>query len=116
MSAELVGEGVRHAVHYGAHLGVPFAWGWLFWRGDLRWRAALVMLATLLIDLDHLLADPIFDPTRCSVGFHPLHGAWAAGAYVALLAVPRWWTRATGLGCLSHLATDALDGLLGGLC
>ena len=28
-----------------------------------------------LIDLDHLLADPVYAPDRCSIGFHPLHTA-----------------------------------------
>lgn len=38
-----------------------------------RWRTVyLVMMATLLIDLDHLLADPIYDPNRCSIGFSTL--------------------------------------------
>ena len=31
------------------------------------------MMATMLVDLDHLFADPIYDPDRCSIGFHPLH-------------------------------------------
>jgi hypothetical protein len=66
-------------------------------------------LATMLIDIDHLLADPIFDPNRCSIGFHPLHTWWAALAYLALLMTPRWWARAIGLGCLWHLAVDGVD-------
>ena len=28
------------------------------------------MLTTMLIDLDHLLANPVFDPDRCSINFH----------------------------------------------
>ena len=47
------------------------------------------MLATWLVDLDHLLAEPVFDPERCSVGFHPLHSGGVIAAFVALLAVPR---------------------------
>jgi hypothetical protein len=31
------------------------------------------MLATMLVDVDHLLATPIFQEGRSSIGFHPLH-------------------------------------------
>lgn len=65
------------------------------------------MLATMLVDLDHLLARPIYDPERCSIGFHPLHTAPAIVGY-ALLAFPRT-TRLVGLGLIIHMALDALD-------
>ncbi len=95
-------------LHYAGHLLAPFAIAWLLWRE--RWKqAGLLVLAANLIDLDHLLADPVFDPDRCSIGFHPLHGWEAALVYCALLAVPRWWVRALALGCLWHLGVDAMD-------
>lgn len=95
-------------IHYGGHFLVPFALGWLIWRD--KWKlAGLVILSTMLIDFDHLLTDPIFDPDRCSIGFHPLHTGWAAIGYVALLLVRKWWVRAIGLGCLLHLAVDGAD-------
>lgn len=65
------------------------------------------MLATMLIDLDHLLAVPIFDPDRCSINFHPLHTYWALGAYVILLFFRK--TRIVGVGLVFHLITDFLD-------
>jgi hypothetical protein len=104
---------LRHLLHYACHLAVPVLLARLFWREHWR-KAALIMIATMAIDLDHLLADPIFDPNRCGIGFHPLHTAWAAAAYAALLAVPSWKARAVGLGCLWHLASDALDCFLMG--
>lgn len=67
------------------------------------------MVAANLIDLDHLLATPIFDPGRCSVGFHLLHGWEAALVYAAMFFIPHWWARAFGLGALWHLAVDAGD-------
>lgn len=73
------------------------------------------MIAGNLIDLDHLLATPIFDPERCSIGFHPLHTAYAAAAYGLMLLVPRWWARAFGLGALWHLAIDYGDCMMQGL-
>ncbi len=98
----------RHFVHYGNHLLVPFAIGLCF--GKERWRrAGLIMVCTMVIDLDHLLADPIFDPNRCSIGFHPLHTVWAGVVYASFLAVPSWKWRAVGAGCLWHLGTDAID-------
>lgn len=92
-------------LHYSGHFIAPFAIGWIFWRN--RWRlAGMVMLAANLIDLDHLLAVPIFDPARCSIGCHALHTLPAAAVYAAMLLVPRWWARALGLGALWHLAVD----------
>ena len=64
----------------------------------------------MLIDLDHLLATPIYDASRCSIGFHPLHSHVAIGIYLALLIFPR--TRVIGIGLVLHMATDALDCLL----
>ena len=78
------------------------------WRGEWK-RTGAVMVAANLIDLDHLLASPIFDPERCSIGFHLLHGWEAALAYTAMLFVPRWWARALGAGALWHLVVDYGD-------
>lgn len=95
-------------LHIGGHAIAPFILGWLFWR-EQWWRAGLIMAATILIDVDHLLADPMYDPNRCSIGFHPLHTIWAGLAYVAMLTVPNWKVRAAAVGCLLHLATDGTD-------
>lgn len=103
----------RHVVHYTNHLLVPFVLGRLLW-GERWLTAGLIMACTMLIDLDHLLADPIFDPERCSIGFHPLHTLWAAAVYALLLLLRSWKWRAVGLGCLWHLCTDALDCWLNG--
>lgn len=98
----------QFVLHYGGHIAVPFLLGLLFWRD--RWKlAGLVMFSAGLIDLDHLLADPIFDADRCSIGFHPLHTVWAAVTYGVLLMVPKWWVRALATGSLLHLAVDGVD-------
>ena len=105
---------LRHAIHYGFHFAVPFGLGRMLW--PKHWRAAsLLMVSTIAIDVDHLLATPIFDPGRCSIGFHPLHTLWAGGFYVVLCLIPSWKVRAIGVGCLWHLLTDVLDCILGGL-
>lgn len=107
-------ELLQPLLHYGGHFIVPFLIAALIWRGEWK-RSGAVMVAANLIDLDHLLADPIFDPNRCSIGFHLLHG-WEAGfAYLALLLVPRWWVRAFALGALWHLAVDYGDCTMQGL-
>jgi hypothetical protein len=74
-----------------------------------EWKKAyLIMLATMLVDLDHLLADPIFQPDRCSIGFHPLHSYYAIGVYVLLLFFKKPYN-IIGLGLVMHMATDFLD-------
>ncbi len=73
-----------------------------------RWLVAWgILMAGMLIDLDHLLADPIYDPQRCGVGFHPLHSGLPIGLYVLAVAHPR--TRLLGLGLLIHIALDSID-------
>lgn len=65
------------------------------------------MIATLLVDVDHLLANPIYDPSRCSIGFHPLHQLWFIVAYMALCFVPK--VRLIGIGLIVHMALDTID-------
>lgn len=93
-------------LHLVLHAAVPGAVALLFFRP--RWkRAWLVMLSTMLVDLDHLLADPIYDPARCGIGFHPLHSYPVIAAY-GLLLIPHA-TRLPALGLAIHMALDALD-------
>jgi len=70
-------------------------------------RAFLVLMASMLIDIDHLLATPVFDPSRCSIGFHPLH-TWPAIVVYAVMLVPRR-TRLLGAGLVLHIMLDASD-------
>ena len=93
-------------LHNLAHVLVPGVIAWLFFRS--RWRNVwLVMLASMLVDLDHLLADPVFDPDRCGLGFHPLHSWPAIALYVIELALP--WLRVVALGLVIHMALDGTD-------
>lgn len=104
----------RHITHYTFHLAAPFVFGKMFYRENW-WKAGLIIAGTMAIDLDHLIAEPMFDPGRCSMGFHPLHTRWAGIVYGVLLAVPSWKWRAVSVGCLWHLCTDAIDCYVGGL-
>jgi hypothetical protein len=94
------------ALHLVLHVLAPLAIAVLFFRS--RWLLAFaVMLATMLVDLDHLLAVPVYAPDRCSIGFHPLHTAPAIVAYVVML-----WPRSTRLvaiGLLTHMLLDGID-------
>lgn len=99
---------MKDLIHYGCHFGVPIAIALVFY--PQQWRKALAILwATMLIDLDHLLADPIFDPNRCSVGFHPLHQNYMLAVYLVLALGLKGVWRNVGIGLLWHIATDSID-------
>jgi hypothetical protein len=70
-------------------------------------QAFLIMVATMLIDVDHLLADPVYDPGRCSIGFHPLHAYPLIAFYVLLAVVPK--SRIVGIGLVVHMLLDGVD-------
>ncbi len=93
-------------VHYFLHLIFPGIIAWFFFRSQWR-RAYLILLATMLVDLDHFLATPVFDPCRCSIGFHPLHSYWACAVYMIGLFFRK--THLPALGLVLHMITDAID-------
>ncbi|MET1253637.1 DUF6122 family protein [Aliikangiella maris] len=70
-------------------------------------RVYLIFCLTMLVDLDHLLATPIYDPFRCSIAFHPLHSYWAIGVYIILIFIPK--TKEIGIGLLIHMLLDWQD-------
>jgi hypothetical protein len=65
------------------------------------------MMLTMLVDLDHFLANPIYDPSRCSINFHPLHTFIPIGIYL-LLCFPKK-TRFIGIGLMIHMILDSID-------
>lgn len=93
-------------IHYGLHFLFPGVIAFFVFKKHWK-RAWLLMILTMLVDADHLLATPIFDATRCSIGFHPLHSYWAMVVYVGLLFVPI--LRVLAVGLLFHMVTDYLD-------
>ena len=93
-------------LHIALHFIVPAIAARIGYRD--RWRSAyLIMMATMVVDLDHLLADPFYDPNRCSIGFHPMHGAVPIVIYLAMCAVPK--LRLVGIGLVIHMLLDGLD-------
>ena len=105
---------LRALLHLLLHAAVPALVAWLFYRDRLKSvgfrRAWVLLLVGWLIDIDHLWADPIYVPDRCSIGFHPLHTAPAIAVY-GMMVVPRA-SRLVGIGLLIHIALDALDCVL----
>ncbi|MEH6306808.1 DUF6122 family protein [Olivibacter sp. CPCC 100613] len=97
---------LQTVVHYSLHFLFPGVLAWLFFRKEWK-RAWFIMAATMLVDLDHLLSRPIFDPNRCSIGYHPLHSYYALTIYFILLFFPK--TRIVGIGLLFHMLTDYQD-------
>ena len=92
--------------HILLHFLVPAIVVALFFRA--KWRTNyLILMSTMLVDLDHLLANPIYDPERCSIAFHPLHSFWAIGLYL-VLCFPKQ-SRLVGIGLMVHMALDSLD-------
>lgn len=93
-------------LHIALHFIVPALIAVLFYK-KMPYKAWLIMMATMAVDLDHLLANPIYDPSRCSIGFHPLHSYIAIGIYAVLLIFPR--LRIMAIGLLVHMALDYAD-------
>lgn len=93
-------------LHILLHFLVPAIVVVLFFRA--RWRVDyLILISTMLVDMDHLLANPIYDPERCSIAFHPLHSFWAIGFYLVLCFPKK--TRLVGIGLMIHMALDSLE-------
>ncbi|MCL5246097.1 DUF6122 family protein [Cellulophaga sp. 20_2_10] len=97
---------LRFCLHYGIHFIMPIIIGYFFFK-EQRSRAIIILLAAILIDLDHLLATPIFEANRCSINFHPLHTYWAMGVYFGFLFFRK--TRIFGVALLLHMIADFVD-------
>ena len=82
-----------------------------YWYDKKNWkRNWLILLATMLVDVDHVFADPLFDPNRCGIGFHPLHTEYAIAVYVLGVAFVKHYTiRLIFIGLLFHMITDFID-------
>jgi hypothetical protein len=94
-------------IHYFLHLGFPFFIAYGFFRNDWK-KVYLILLATMLVDLDHLVADPIFQANRCSINYHPLHTYYAMIGYFVLLFFSKPFN-IIGIGLLFHMFTDLTD-------
>jgi Family of unknown function (DUF6122) len=99
-------------IHYGLHFIYPIFVAYYFYKH--QWpKVVLLLWATMCIDLDHLLVQPIFDAHRCSVGFHLFHNYWMIPVYIFMLFLPKNWS-IIGLGLCMHIITDSIDCMLMG--
>ena len=92
--------------HYGTHILLPLIVALVFFR-KINTITFFIMLSCILIDIDHVLATPIFNPNRCSINYHPLHSYWAIGVYSLMLVFKK--TRLIGIGLLIHIIADLVD-------
>ena len=99
----------RAQLHLILHLLVPAAVAYGFGK-PRKVRALWLMLITMVVDIDHLFATPIYEPNRCSLGFHPLHQYLIQPLYLLLALHPK--TRWIGIGLLIHMGLDGIDCLL----
>lgn len=93
-------------IHIALHFVLPAIVALAFFRKNWL-KAYLIMIATMAVDIDHIVADPIYDPSRCSIGFHPFHRLGFIVLYFALCFFPK--TRLVGLGLSLHMALDSID-------
>ncbi|PHQ56829.1 MAG: hypothetical protein COC16_02445 [Lutibacter sp.] len=88
------------------HFVVPGLIAYLFF--NKQWKKIwLIFVLTMIIDLDHLVAIPLFSTSRCSINYHPFHSYYAIILYIVLLLFPK--TRIIAIGLLFHMLTDYMD-------
>jgi len=97
---------LQQLIHFSLHFLFPGLIAWIFFRKHWK-KAWLIMIATMLVDVDHLLANPIYSPNRCSINFHVLHTYYAIGIYVVMLYFKK--LRVLSVGLLFHMFTDFID-------
>ena len=93
-------------MHIALHFIVPgIVAGWFFRR---NWKLVyLILVSTMLVDMDHFLANPVYDMARCSIGFHPLHGFLPILLYVSFCFISK--LRYIGIGLVLHMVLDSFD-------
>ncbi|MEO9953659.1 DUF6122 family protein [Nonlabens sp.] len=94
-------------VHYFLHIAFPLVIAIIFFKKEWK-KTYLILLATMLVDLDHLLATPVFEAHRCSINYHPLHSYYAILFYIGLLFLKKPF-KIIGIGLLFHMFTDLVD-------
>ena len=97
-------------IHYSLHLVLPLFIAFLFFRNNWG-KVYLIMLSTMIVDLDHLLASPIYQLDRCSINFHLLHSYYAIAVYMIMVFLQRPFN-IIGIGLLLHMLTDFSDCLM----
>lgn len=98
---------MQSLIHYFLHFGFPVFISYIFFRKNWK-RVYLILIATMIVDLDHLLATPIFQSNRCSINLHVLHTYYAIVVYIIILFFRKPFN-IIGIGLLFHMLTDFID-------
>ena len=94
-------------LHYSLHFFLPLIIAILFFKKE--WKIVyVIMILTMIVDLDHLLADPIYQADRCSINFHPLHSYYAIALYF-IMSFFRKPFNIIGIGLVLHMIADYTD-------
>jgi hypothetical protein len=100
---------LQTSIHYFLHFIAIGAIA--YWYDKKHWkRNWLILIGTMVMDVDHLLATPVFDPNRCGIGFHPLHSEIAILIYLlGAIFVKHRILKLVFIGLLFHIITDSID-------
>jgi len=100
---------LQSLVHYSLHFLVIGIIAYFY--DKKNWKKAWVILAlTMLVDADHLLANPIFEADRCSINFHLFHTYWAIVVYIlGAIFTQHKTVKLVCIGLCFHMLTDGLD-------
>ena len=100
---------LQTSIHYFLHfifIGVI-----AYWYDQENWkRNYLILLGTMLVDIDHVFAEPLFDPNGCGINYHPLHTYYAIAIYIlGSILVTHKTIRLIFIGLFFHMITDTID-------
>ena len=100
---------LQSLVHYSLHFLVIGLIAFLY--DQKHWKKYwLILLATMLVDLDHLVARPIFEAGRCRIGFHHLHSELMVAVYLlGSIFLKNRLLKIISIGLLFHMFTDFID-------
>ncbi|RKS56108.1 hypothetical protein BC962_1087 [Gillisia mitskevichiae] len=100
---------MQSVVHYSLHF---LAIGIIAYLYDKKnWNQNWLILAlTMLVDIDHIFATPLFDPNRCGIGYHPLHSGIPIFIYFAgMFLIKNRVLKLIFIGLFFHMITDFID-------
>lgn len=95
-------------VHYFLHFIFPLFIAKIFFRENWK-KAYFLMLATMLVDLDHVFSTPIFSSGRNSIGYHPLHSYPMIAIYFLGAIFLKGNYKIISIGLVFHMLTDFQD-------
>ncbi|MGV3585725.1 MAG: DUF6122 family protein [Adhaeribacter sp.] len=93
-------------LHLVLHLLIPILVTLIFYP-RYGWAAFIRLMAGMIIDVDHIMANPFYDSERCSINYHLFHTPIPIIIYCALYFVPR--LRIFSVGLIIHIILDYLN-------